>query len=163
MTATITVEFSLLSIVGKAFAHMALNRFKAGRSTIGMIFSLCQVQEKYHEHRQPLFITFIDMTKAFDLVGRKGLFTLLQRIGCPLKLPRMITSIHEGMQGTVQYDGSSMDPFPIRNGVKQGCILAQHSLASSLCCLLTPSVSQKAVYTSTPEATEASSALHASE
>ena len=25
---------------------------------------------------------FISLTKAFDLVSRKGLFTLLQRIGC---------------------------------------------------------------------------------
>ena len=42
----------------------------------------------------------------------------------PPKLLRMITSFHESMQGTVQYDGSSLDPFPIRNGVKQGCVLA---------------------------------------
>ena len=36
----------------------------------------------------------------------------------------MITSFHESMQGTVQYDGSSLDPFLIRIGVKQGRILA---------------------------------------
>ena len=36
----------------------------------------------------------------------------------------MITSFHEDMQGTVQYDGSSSDPFPISSGVKQGCVLA---------------------------------------
>ncbi|PFX15042.1 putative uncharacterized transposon-derived protein F52C9.6 [Stylophora pistillata] len=28
------------------------------------------------------------------------------------------------MKGTVQYDGSSSDPFPIKSGVKQGCVLA---------------------------------------
>lgn len=28
------------------------------------------------------------------------------------------------MQGTVQYDGSYSTPFPIRSGVKQGCVLA---------------------------------------
>ena len=86
-----------------------------------MIFSLCQLQEKCHEQRQPLYIAFIDLTKAFDLVSRKGLFTLLQRIGCPPKLLRMITSFHEGMH---QYDGSSADPFPIRNIVKHGWIRA---------------------------------------
>ena len=36
----------------------------------------------------------------------------------------MITSFHEEMKGTVQYDGSSSDPFPIKSGVKQGCVLA---------------------------------------
>ena len=36
----------------------------------------------------------------------------------------MIVSFHEAMLGTVQYDGSSSDPFPIESGVKQGCVLA---------------------------------------
>ena len=130
---------SLLSIVGKAFAWVLLKRlqlladriypesqcgFRAKRSTVDMIFSLRQLQEKSREQRQPLFIAFIDLTKSFDLVSRSGLFTLLQRIGCPPKLLQMIRSFHDNMQGTVQYDGSSSDPFPINSGVKQGCVLA---------------------------------------
>ncbi|KAL1278830.1 hypothetical protein QQF64_025503 [Cirrhinus molitorella] len=35
-----------------------------------MIFSLRQLQEKCQEQRQPLYITFIDLTKAFDLAGK---------------------------------------------------------------------------------------------
>ena len=58
-------------------------RFRADRSTIDMIFSLRQLQEKYCKQRRLLYIAFIDLTKAFDLVRRAGLFTLLQRIGCP--------------------------------------------------------------------------------
>ena len=127
---------SVLSIVGKTFARVMLNRlqtlvervypeaqcgFRAQRSTIDMIFSLRQLQEKCREQRRPLYIAFTDLTKAFDLVSRSGLFTtLLHRMGCLHKLLRMITSFHEGMKGTVQYDGSSSDPFPIKSGVKQG-------------------------------------------
>ena len=89
---------SLLSIVGKAFARVLLNRlqvlaervypeaqcgFRAARSTIDMVFSVRQLQEKCREQRQPLYLAFIDLTKAFDLVSRDGLFSLLQRIGCP--------------------------------------------------------------------------------
>ena len=40
------------------------------------------------------------------------------------KTIEIITSFHEGMKGTIQHDGSSSDPFPIRKGVKQGCVLA---------------------------------------
>ncbi|KAL8582045.1 hypothetical protein ACOMHN_028026 [Nucella lapillus] len=95
---------SLLSIVGKTFARVVLNRlqslaervypevqcgFRAERSTIDMIFSLRQLQEKCREQRRLLFIAFIDLAKAFDLVSRAGLFTLLQKIGCPPKLLRM--------------------------------------------------------------------------
>ena len=36
----------------------------------------------------------------------------------------MITSFHEDMHGTVQYDRSSSKAFPIRNGVKQESVLA---------------------------------------
>jgi len=89
---------SLLSIVGKAFARVVLNRlealadrvypesqceFRTNRSTTDMVFSLGQLQEKCREQRRPLYLAFIDLTKAFDLVSRSGLFALLQRIGCP--------------------------------------------------------------------------------
>ena len=177
----ITMESPSSALVGKAFASMVLNRLqvlaehiyseaqcglRAGRLTIDMIFSLHQLQEKCHKQRWPLYIAFINLTKAFDLVSWKGLFTLLQRIGCPPKLLRIITSFHEGMQGTVQYDCSSSYPFPIRNVVKQGLHTfpntLQHLLLSSCCCL-TPSVSQKMVHTSLPEVMEASSASHTSE
>ena len=89
---------SLLSIVGKAIARILLVRlqkvadkvypesqcgFRPNRSTIDMVFSLRQLQEKCREQQQPLYIAFIDLTKAFDLVSRDGLFQLLPRIGCP--------------------------------------------------------------------------------
>ena len=130
---------SLLSIVGKSFARVLLNRlqgladrvypeaqcgFRAARSTIDMVFSVRQLQEKCREQRRPLYLAFVDLTKAFDLVSREGLFALLKIIGCPPRLLSMIVSFHENMKGTVQFDGSCSEPFPIKNGVKQGCVLA---------------------------------------
>ena len=130
---------SLLSIVGKAFARVLLIRlqklasrvypesqcgFRAGRSTIDMIFSVRQLQEKCREQGMPLYVAFIDLTKAFDLVSRKGLFRLLEKIGCPPKLRSMVVSFHENMKGTVVYDGSTSETFPVCSGVKQGCVLA---------------------------------------
>ena len=165
---------SFLSIVGKTFARVVLNRlqllaervyleancgFRAERSPIDMIFSLSQLQEKCREQRRPLYIAFIGLTKALDLVSRAGLFTLLQRIGCPPKLLRMITSFHEDMKGAVQYNGSSSDSFPIKSGVSS----PQHfSTSCSLCCCPTPSANRKRAYTSTPEATAACSTKRAS-
>ncbi|GFS10654.1 hypothetical protein ElyMa_006651200 [Elysia marginata] len=40
------------------------------------------------------------------------------------KLLRMIMSFDDDMMGTVQFDGLFSDPFPIKSGVKQGCVLA---------------------------------------
>ena len=79
-----------------------------------MVFSVRQLQEKCREQRQPLYLAFIDLTKAFDLVSRDGLFALLQKIGCPPKLLSLIVSFREDMQGTVQFDGSNSDPFSIK-------------------------------------------------
>ena len=130
---------SLLSIVGKVFARVILARlqvladriypesqcgFRSQRSTIDMIFSLRQLQEKCREQRMPLFLSFIDLTKAFDLVSWDGLFKVLPKIGCPPKLLNMIISFHKDMKGTVLFNGNLSEPFPIRNGVKQGCVLA---------------------------------------
>ena len=130
---------SLLSIVGKAYARVILNRlqtlasriypesqcgFRAGRSTVDMIFSLRQLQEKCQEQQMPLYIAFIDLTKAFDLVSRGGLFSLLQKIGCPPHLLAVVRSFHDNMHSTVCYNGATSKEFPVSSGVKQGCVLA---------------------------------------
>ena len=72
----------------------------------------------------PLYAAFIDLTKAFDLVSRDGLFKILPKVGCPPKLLSLIQSFHTNMKGTVQYDGNISEPFDIQSGVKQGCVLA---------------------------------------
>ena len=89
-----------------------------------MVFSLRQLQGKCREQQTPLYIAFIDLTKAFYLVSRDVLFMVLPKIGCPPKLQSRIESFHNDTKGTVQFNGSSSDPFEIRSGVKQGGVLA---------------------------------------
>ncbi|KAI0209229.1 hypothetical protein LSAT2_006073, partial [Lamellibrachia satsuma] len=81
--------------------------FRTGRSTTDMIFSVQQLQEKC-EQRRPLYITFIDLTKAFDLVSRSGLFKLLEKTGCHSKLLSVTSSCHDNMKGTVKYDSTDI-------------------------------------------------------
>ena len=130
---------SLLSITGKVFARIILKRlqtlaerilpesqcgFRAGRSTTDMIFTLRQLQEKCREQGQPLYIAFVDLTKAFDTVSRSSLYQVLKSIGCPPILLQLTKSFHEEMKSCVQYDGNTSDYFEIKCGVKQGCVLA---------------------------------------
>ena len=130
---------SLLSTTGKAFARVLLGRlqilaervfpesqcgFRAQRSTVDMIFTLRQLQEKCREQRRPLFMAFVDLAKAFDTVCRPALYMVLQRVGCPIMLLKLISSFHDGMFSSVQYEGSRSREFLVRNGVKQGCVLA---------------------------------------
>ena len=53
--------------------------FQSGHSTVDMIFSLRLLQEKYVEQQQSLCITFADLSKAFDTVGRDALWKLLPK------------------------------------------------------------------------------------
>lgn len=100
----------MLSIVGKVFTRIVLNRlqkladgyiqsqcgFRSQRSTIDIMFSLRQLQEKCTEQKQSFYLALIDLTKAFGLVNLDGLFKVLARIGCPQKLLSVIQTFHTG-------------------------------------------------------------------
>ena len=122
-------SISLLRIVGKLFVHINLHRmqiladriypetqcgFHSKRSIVDMIFSLHRLQEKCREQNQPLYLAFIDLTKAFDLVSRDGLFKMLPLIGCPSKLLSIVRSFHDGLMNTVQFDGDMSAKFRVK-------------------------------------------------
>ena len=67
---------------------------------------------------------FVDLTKAFDTVRRKGIWQILERLGCPRKFLNMVIQLHEGKRDQIRLEGDLSKPFPISNGVKQGCVLA---------------------------------------
>jgi len=131
---------SLLSIAGKILARILLNRltmhldqgllpesqcgFRKERGTIDMVFAARQLQEKCQEQNADLFSIYIDLTKAFDTVSREGLWKVMAKYGCPKKFISMVQHFHDGMQARVQENGETSEPFPVTNGVKQGCVLA---------------------------------------
>ena len=89
---------SLLYIAGKIFFRILLNRlsthitpevvpeiqcgFSGNRSTVDMIFCHRQLQENCVEQDRPLYMVFVEFNKAFDTVGRTGLWQLLRKYGC---------------------------------------------------------------------------------
>jgi len=131
---------SLLSIAGKILARVMLNRllssvseqnlpesqcgFRPDRSTIDMVFTVRQMQEKCLEQNLNLYTVFIDLTKAFDTVNRDALWVILSKLGCPAKFTKLIQLFHVDMTGEVLSGGEPSDRFSISNGVKQGCVLA---------------------------------------
>ena len=87
----------LLSIAGKILAKILLNRlnahldqaglipgsqcrFRKDRGTIDMIFTARQLQEKCQEQNVDLYMTFVDLTKAFDTVSRDGLWKKIRKV-----------------------------------------------------------------------------------
>nr|VZI38510.1 unnamed protein product [Spirometra erinaceieuropaei] len=131
---------SLLNIAGKIFARILLNRrnnrleqgllpesqcgFRRHRGTTDMIFATRQLQEKCQEMRTHLYSTFVDLTKAFDTVNRKGLWKIMQKFGCPERFTQMVRQLHDGMMARVTDNGAVSEALAVTKGVKQGCVLA---------------------------------------
>ena len=76
----------------------------------------------------------MDLTKAFDTVGRDGLLKLLPKFGCPPHLTKITCQFHEGMKGCINICGELLDQFPINNSVKEGCVLAPTLFGLLHCC-----------------------------
>ncbi|VDL86887.1 unnamed protein product [Schistocephalus solidus] len=89
-----------------------------------MIFATCQLQEKGQEMRTHLYTTFVDLTKAFDMVYRDGLWKVMQKFGCPEQFTHMVHQLHDRMTARVTDNGMVSEAFTVTNGVKQGCVLA---------------------------------------
>ena len=87
------------------------------------MFTLRQLQEKCREQNKGLYITFVDLSKAFDTVSRKGLWLIMKRLDCPQRFLNMVIQLHEDQYGQIRLNNDLSEPFPITNGVKQGCVL----------------------------------------
>ena len=98
--------------------------FRSGRGTMDMIFCLRPTQDKGIEQNMQLYAVFIDFTKVFDMVSRKGLWQVLTKFGCPAKFANIIKSLNSGMQASVAQGTNHSNEFAVTNGVKQGCVLA---------------------------------------
>ena len=70
-----------------------------------------------------LYVTSVDLTKAFDTVSRDVLWKLMAKFGCPPRFIAIVRHFHDDMQARVQNDEDYSEPFPMTNGVKQGCVV----------------------------------------
>ena len=132
---------SLLSIAGKILARVLLNRlneqleqsgllpesqcgFRKDRGTIKIIFTARQLQEKCQERNVDLYMTFDDLTKAFDTVSREGLLENYGKVWVSCQIHSNGATVPWWYACKGPNDGKFSDPFPVTNGVKQRCVLA---------------------------------------
>ena len=122
---------TLLSIAGKILACILLNRlvstiaedhlpetqcrFRANRGTTDVVFVLRQLQEKCREQNKRLYVAFVDLTEAFDTVSRKGLWMIMECLGCPPKFLSMVIQLHKDQCGQVRLNSDLSGSFPIIN------------------------------------------------
>ena len=110
-----------------------------------MVFAARQLQEKCREQNKCLFMTFVDLTKAFDTVCREGLWRIMEKFGCPQKLIKIVREFHDGMVARVKDNSESSRPFPVNTGVKQGCVLAPTLFSMMFAAMLTDAFAEDSV------------------
>ena len=78
--------------------------FRPNCSTTDMMFVVRRLQELAREKRIPLYVCFIDLTKAYDSVDRTLLWTVLARFGVSQNVISVIRQFHDGMRECVRLD-----------------------------------------------------------
>ena len=131
---------ALLSIPGKVFCRVIQKRlaergnqflresqcgFRKGCGCIDQVCVLRVLAEKAREYNTPLYLCFVDLRKAYDSVSRDALWVVLQkRYRVPGKLLRILKALHRDTGEAVRAYGKVSKEFPIKNGVRQGDVLA---------------------------------------
>ena len=89
------------------------------------MFVIRRLQELARKKRIPLYVCFIDLTKAYDSVDRTLLWTVLARFGVPQIMISVIRQFHDGMRACVRLDDRVCSKwFAVEQGLRQGCVLA---------------------------------------
>ena len=102
--------------------HEAQCGFRPGRGCTDAVFTVKMAMKKRREHGLESWILFIDLVKAFDRVPRELLWKVLLKFGVPLKLVRLLESLHAHVNITFIVNDVT-NTIDCIIGVKQGDIL----------------------------------------
>ena len=98
--------------------------FRAGRGCVDQIFALKQIGEKSREKKRRVYVGFIDLEKAYDMVNREALWQVLRMYDVEGKVLNGIKSRHVDSSACVRIKGGISEQFRIDSRVRQGCIIS---------------------------------------
>ena len=98
--------------------------FRKGRGSRDKTANIRWIIEKAREFQKNIYFCFIYYTKAFDCVNHNKLQKILQEMGIPGHLTRLLRNLYADQEATVRTGHETTDWFQIRKGVYQGCMLS---------------------------------------
>ena len=96
--------------------------FRQGRGTQNHLCNLriLTKRARARAHKQPLFLCFIAIEKAFDTVSHKKLWRAMLDMGFAPHLVALIKSLYSAQWSNVRVHGQTSDWFTVLKGVRQG-------------------------------------------
>ena len=98
--------------------------FMKGKGTREGIFSLRIITEKMLEKHKKVYVCYIDYKKAFDRVYYVLLMEILSHNEVDEKDLKLIRNLYWQQTASIQLDEGQSSSFPIKRGVRQGCVMS---------------------------------------
>ena len=99
--------------------------FRERRGTVDQMLILNEmIAKRWHEGRRPIFLTFIDVRKAYDRVWRPGLWFKLREAGVGGRMLAMLREMYKTVSRSVLINGRRSETFQVEAGVPQGAVLS---------------------------------------
>ena len=98
--------------------------FKIGHSTDTCVFTMKSVIDYYISLASPVYICYLDASKAFDRVEHCNLFSKLMSRKLPKIVVRLLFNWYCTQMFTIKWGSTYSDPFTVTNGVRQGGVLS---------------------------------------
>ena len=122
------LEDVLLQSIKKydTFDDMHQFGFKKQHSTVMGCSVLKRVIDYYRNNGSYVFACFLDLSKAFDRVNHKTLFTKLAKLNIPGNLLKLLMFWYDNQLVNVKWKTIISDSFKMRNGTRQGSVLSPY-------------------------------------
>ncbi len=128
---------AITSVLSKIIEILILNRyetllctsdnqfgFKNNGSTDMCVFTLKQIVDYYRNNGSPVYLCFLDASKAFDRVHHNLLFDKLRKRNVPHIIVRLLVFWYTSQTFVVRWCNAISESFTVSNGVRQGSILS---------------------------------------
>ena len=131
-------DISLLSVVGKVFTHLLLERvnaivesqlseaqagFRRGRGCADQIFTIRKVIEQATALKIPVYTCYVDLRAAYDSVPREKLWNVCKQYWMHSKLCKLLQALYSDTKSAVRVEGELTDSFDVSTGLRQGCLM----------------------------------------
>ena len=130
---------AITTVISKLFEIILLERckdkfytsdnqfgFKKSHGTEQCIFIMKQIIDFYTHNSSPVYLCFMDLSKAFDMVNHEKLFEVLQKRGIDFVISRILKIWYTTQRFMVKWGPVISKPFKSTNGTRQGSILSPY-------------------------------------